>query len=99
LSTISSEKSLTIVDVREAKTHFYKLLERAHGGETIVLAKAGKPYAKLVPLEARQERRPGALKGKMQLAKEFFERLPEKELGAWEQLDTYNNRRFRTRER
>ena len=88
-----------MVNVREAKTHFYELLERAHGGETIVLAKAGKPYAKLVPLEAPQERRPGALKGKIKLTKEFFEPLPEKELAAWEQLDTYNNRRFRTRER
>ena len=53
-----------------------------------MLAKAGKPYAKLVPLEARQERRPGALKGKIKLTKEFFEPLPEKELAAWEQLDT-----------
>ena len=88
-----------MVNVHEAKTHFYELLERAHGGETIVLAKAGKPYAKLVPLEAPQERRPGALKGKIKLTKEFFEPLPEKELAAWEQLDTYNNRRFRTRER
>lgn len=39
------------VNVHEAKTHFSRLLERAHRGEEIILAKGGKPYAKLVPLE------------------------------------------------
>ena len=37
------------INVHEAKTHLSRLLERAHNGEEIVLAKAGKPYAKLVP--------------------------------------------------
>jgi len=72
----------TIVNVHEAKTHFSKLLERAHGGEEIVLAKAGKPYARLVPLESAQPRVPGLAKGK--LDKTFFEPLPEEELKAWD---------------
>jgi prevent-host-death family protein len=39
------------VNVHEAKTQFSKLLERAHAGEEIILAKRGKPYARLLPLE------------------------------------------------
>jgi len=73
----------TIVNVHEAKTHFSKLLERAHGGEEIVLAKAGKPYARLVPLESVQPRMPGLAEGK--LDDSFFDPLPEEELAAWNQ--------------
>jgi prevent-host-death family protein len=40
----------TIVNVHQAKTQFSRLLKRAHEGEVIVLAKAGKPYDRLVPL-------------------------------------------------
>ncbi len=74
----------TVVNVHEAKTHLSRLLERAHRGETIVLAKAGKPYAKLVPLETRAPRMPGLLKGKFKLTEAFFEPLPEDELRRWE---------------
>lgn len=74
----------TVVNVHEAKTHFSKLLERAHAGEEIVLAKAGKPYAKLVPLAAEKPRRqPGRLKGLVTDA--FFEPLPPEELKLWEE--------------
>lgn len=44
-----AEAGLKIVNVRDAKANFSELVERAHAGEEIVLAKAGKPYAKLVP--------------------------------------------------
>lgn len=72
-----------IVNVHEAKTHFSKLLERAHQGEEVIVAKAGKPYARLVPLaETEPERRPGRLPGRVDDA--FFEPLPEEELEAWE---------------
>lgn len=70
----------TVVNVQEAKTHLSRLLERAHRGETIVLAKAGKPYARLVPLETRLPRKPGLLKGRFKLTDAFFEPLPEDEL-------------------
>lgn len=74
----------TTVNVHEAKTHFSKLLERAHAGEEIVVAKAGKPYAKLVPLAAEKPRRqPGRLKGLITDA--FFEPLPPEELKLWEE--------------
>ena len=38
-----------IVNVHEAKTHFSRLLEQAHAGQEIILAKNGQPYARLVP--------------------------------------------------
>ena len=72
-----------IVNVHEAKTHFSRLLEQAHAGQEIILAKAGKPYARLVPLAQEPARRqPGRLSGKVGDA--FFEPLPEQELDAWE---------------
>jgi prevent-host-death family protein len=70
------------VNIHEAKTHFSKLLARVHAGEEIIIAKAGKPYAKLVPLKPLHKRRPGIAKGKVTDA--FFEPLPEKELQSWE---------------
>lgn len=70
-----------IVNVHDAKTKFSRLLERAHAGETIVLAKAGKPYARLVPLHKGTGRKPGLAKGRV--TKAFFEPLPKSELKAW----------------
>ncbi len=72
-----------IVNVHEAKTNFSKLLEQAHAGQEIILAKAGKPYARLVPLPPDAgKRRPGRLSGNIPDA--FFEPLPEDEISAWE---------------
>ncbi|MCP4682545.1 MAG: type II toxin-antitoxin system Phd/YefM family antitoxin [Desulfobacterales bacterium] len=71
------------VNVHEAKTHFSKLLARAHAGEEIIIAKAGKPWAKLVPLTRMKNRVPGIAKGAVRDA--FFEPLPEDELQAWEE--------------
>jgi len=71
-----------IVNVHQAKTQLSRLLERVHGGEEIVLAKAGKPYARLVPLE-HKPRVPGIVQGKVDDA--FFEPLPDEELALWAQ--------------
>jgi prevent-host-death family protein len=72
-----------IINVHDAKTHFSRLLEAAHRGEEIILAKAGKPYARLMPLpEDPQSRQPGRLFGEVGDA--FFEPLPNDELDAWE---------------
>lgn len=73
----------TIVDVHEAKTHFSKLLEQAHAGQEIIIAKAGEPYARLVPLaQPAAQRQPGRLRGKV--GDGFFEPLPDAEFQAWE---------------
>ena len=72
-----------MVNVHEAKTHFSRLLEQAHAGQEIVLAKAGKPYARLVPLlPASGKRQPGRLLGRVESP--FFDTLPDGELAAWE---------------
>jgi prevent-host-death family protein len=69
-------------NVHEAKTHFSKLLEQAHQGEEIIVAKAGKPYARLMPLaDAPKPRRPGRLAGRVGDA--FFDPLPDEDLDAW----------------
>jgi prevent-host-death family protein len=72
----------TTVNVHVAKTQLSRLLERVRAGEEIVIAKAGEPCAKLVPLDAKRPRVPGIARGKV--TKAFFEPLPEKELEAWE---------------
>lgn len=72
-----------VVNVHEAKTNLSRLLERAHAGEEIILAKAGKPYARLVPLAPDPGgRRPGRLPD-LVVGPEFFEPLPVEELEAW----------------
>ncbi|MFM9971905.1 MAG: type II toxin-antitoxin system Phd/YefM family antitoxin [Burkholderiales bacterium] len=72
-----------LVNVHDAKTQFSKLLERAHAGQEIILAKAGKPYARMMPLApAAPKRQRGRVKGIVDDA--FFEPLPETELKAWE---------------
>jgi prevent-host-death family protein len=72
------------VNVHEAKTQFSRLLEQAHAGQEIILAKAGKPYARMVPLGQQEKsvRKPGRLAGHIDEA--FFEPLPDDELKAWE---------------
>ena len=76
-----------IVNVHEAKTHFSKFLERAHQGQEVILAKAGKPYARLMPLAAVVSKRtPGRLAGLVSsdgVGSAFFEPLPDAELAAW----------------
>lgn len=70
-----------VVNVHDAKTHLSRLLDRVKDGEEIILGKAGKPYARLVPLEKRP-RELGFLEGTV--PESFFEPLPEDELNAWE---------------
>jgi prevent-host-death family protein len=69
---------MPIVNVHEAKTHLSRLLERAAKGERIVIARAGKPVAVLGPLnESLQPRKPGLLKGRIRLTKDFDAPLPD----------------------
>lgn len=59
-------------NIHEAKTHLSKLIERVAAGEDVVIAKAGKPVAKLVPYtENRKPRKAGSLKGKIWLAPDW----------------------------
>lgn len=69
--------SLDQVNMHEAKTHLSKLVQRVEAGEEIVIARAGRPVAKLVPPDEKpRPRQPGAWKGKVWIAPDFDE-LPE----------------------
>jgi prevent-host-death family protein len=64
-------------NIHEAKTHLSRLVDRASKGEEIVIAKAGKPMAKLVPYrEDERPREPGYWEGRVKIS-EDFDTLPE----------------------
>lgn len=67
------------VYIREAKTHLSRLVKEAAKGKEIAIAIAGKPAARVVPLEAAptKERKPGRLEGKIRIAGDFDSPLPE----------------------
>lgn len=63
------------VNIYDAKTRLSELVERAAGGEEIIIARAGTPIARLVPMPVK-ERKPGEWKGKVRMSEDFDE-LPE----------------------
>jgi prevent-host-death family protein len=66
-----------LVNIHEAKTHFSRLVERASKGEEIIIARAGRPLARLMPLASpTRPRRPGLLKGRIRISKNFDAPLP-----------------------
>jgi len=69
---------MTTVNIHEAKTHFSRLVDRVLQGEEVVIAKAGRPVARLVPLPPRVPRRtPGSARGVIEVGPDFDEPLPE----------------------
>ena len=69
------------VNIHEAKTHLSKLLKRVMSGERIVIAKAGKPIAVLVPIDDVPDNRiPGIDAGKLVISPDFDAPLPEFDL-------------------
>ena len=69
---------LDAVNVHEAKTHLSRLLERVERGEEIVIARAGTPVARLVPVAPVRTRRElrGSWRGRIEIAEDFDEPLP-----------------------
>jgi prevent-host-death family protein len=73
-----------IVNMHEAKSTLSRLVERAMAGEEIILARAGKPLVRLVPVVRRREpRQPGKWRDQVWMADDF-DRLPEDLLDAFE---------------
>jgi prevent-host-death family protein len=72
------------MNVHEAKTQLSKLLDAAESGEDVIIARAGKPVARLVAI-VPPKRVPGIAKGLWQLDDSFFDPLPEEELRLWEE--------------
>ena len=72
------------INLYDAKTRLSELVERAAAGEEIIIAKAGKPRARLVPLEAATPKRvPGGWEGKVWIADDFDDPLPPELLAAF----------------
>lgn len=73
------------INIHGAKTHFSKLLNRVLAGEEIIIAKAGIPVARLVPIRNRvDERKPGSAKGRISVPDTFFQPLPKEVLEGFE---------------
>jgi prevent-host-death family protein len=75
------------VNVRAAKTHFSRLVDRAAAGEEIIIAKAGRPVAKLVPPTSRRgrpKRRLGVLAGVAVSPPDFDAPLPDHVIDSFE---------------
>jgi len=70
---------MIVYNIHEAKTHFSKILERVMKGEEVVIAKAGKPLARILPFtkEDTSPRKPGIDKGKVIVMPDFNATLPE----------------------
>ena len=68
---------MTKVNIHQAKTQLSRLVELAAGGEEIIIAKSGRPVARLVPYATKGAvRRPGAMRGKIRIRKDFDAPLP-----------------------
>lgn len=76
---------MSTVNVHDAKTHFSRLLNRVESGEEIIIAKAGKPVARIVPFKLKPGKRVhGTAKGQIILSEAFFKPLPEDVLQEFE---------------
>ena len=76
---------MQIINIHEAKTHLSRLVEEVSKGQEILIAKSGKPMAKLIGLKpAKPTRKPGFLKGKIKITADFDAPLPDDLLDAFE---------------
>lgn len=64
------------VNIHEAKTHLSRLIDEVSAGQEIVLARAGKPVARLVPFHRTRKRRLGILAGRISVPEDFDAPLP-----------------------
>ena len=77
----------TIVNIHEAKTHLSRIVEEVAAGAEVVIAKSGKPMARLVPIaRSSSPKRLGSLRGKVHVPDDFNAPLPP------EVLDTFEGR-------
>jgi prevent-host-death family protein len=85
LSSSAISLPMQTVNIHAAKTHLSRLVDEVAEGAEIVIAKAGKPVAKLVPLKPRSGRRKlGALAGKLVVPDDFDAPLPDEVLSDFE---------------
>jgi prevent-host-death family protein len=66
------------VNIYDAKTRLSQLVERAEAGEEIIIARGGRPAARLVPFRVPgAKRKPGRMRGRVRIARDFDAPLPE----------------------
>ncbi len=70
--------------MHEAKTHFSKILAKVQAGEEVIIAKAGEPIARIVPIHSQRLRLPDTAKGRLWVAEDFDAPLPDDLLDAFE---------------
>ena len=73
-----------MIGVHEAKTHLSRLLRRVAAGEEIVIARGGRPIARLVPVERRERRVLGQDRGVFEVPDDFDAPLPPEVIRAFE---------------
>ena len=75
---------MTEVNVHEAKTQLSRLLARVEAGEEVLISRAGRPIARLVPArKARGRREPGRFVGRGRIADDFNAALPPEVLAGF----------------
>ncbi len=75
---------MSTLNIHAAKTHLSRLIEEVAEGEEVVIAKAGRPVARLVPIEKSARRKLGVLKGRLQIPGDFDAPLPDELIAAFE---------------
>lgn len=75
---------MTEVNIHEAKTHLSRLLRRVTAGEEVVIARSGKPIARILPLESKKKRVFGQDAGLFEVPDDFDTPLPDDILKAFE---------------
>ena len=73
------------VNIHEAKTHLSRLLEEVEAGEEVIIARNGKPVARLAPIQVIDKpSRPGSLRGRIRMSEDFDAPLPHEIQKAFE---------------
>ena len=75
----------TVINIHEAKTHLSKIIDEVAAGGEVIIAKAGKPMARIVPLTGMvRPKKFGLLKGKIKVPDDFNKPLEDSELSEFE---------------
>jgi len=75
----------TIINIHEAKTHLSRIVDEVAAGAEVIIAKAGKPLARLSPLKGlRKPKKLGLLKGKIKVPEDFNAPLDEETIAGFE---------------
>jgi prevent-host-death family protein len=73
------------VNIHHAKTNLSQLILKAESGEEVIIARAGKPVVRLIPIQplALKKRKAGALKGILKISPDFFDPKLDEQIAEW----------------